>query len=190
MKEVDRRTFFKIGLAVATGAVVNEAIYPVKAKLNEEVEKVTNYQAGNASQRTEIEETCKDTSDKLDCYQNFDYSTADKIYAITVGPVTEESVFRGLPSLMLSGVDKREDPFRDVLTGTGGLGLARRELLVGIGTSFLFGLAHNITSKGIDTKTIPASMTFAGGLYWYLQRKLGIASNIATHAMHNFKAVW
>lgn len=197
MQEMDRRIFFKFGLAVAAGVAINEATSPFKIKLDEGVRQVTGHPTGNAGQLAELEEDCKDTSDKLGCYKNFEYSTANKVYATTAAPIIEETQYRGMPSLMLSRVDGREKPLKDMLIGTDdGIRMTRKELLVGIVTSFLFGLTHNITGEGlniktvsVETKTIPASIIFSGGIYWYLQRKFGIVSNIAAHTMHNFKAI-
>lgn len=191
MKEINRRTFLRWGATLATGVAVGEFMIPVKVRLNEVVEQATGHPSGNASLRQEIEEACKDSDldNVQNCVQNYQFPTADKVMDIVVEPIGGELLFRGLPSGMVSEMEDRDDPIIDVLSGTGRLGMTRRELLVGVATSIIFRAIHNITDKGIDTKTIPASQTVGGMVYWYLQRKLGIAANILAHVWNNFRAL-
>jgi len=95
---------------------------------------------------------------------------------------------------MLSDVQSNdlETALRHVFLGTGlesGAGLTRRELLIGGLSSLFFGAAHNLTSSGFDTQTIPASQIYGGGVYWYFQRKFGIAANLTAHIYNNLRAV-
>lgn len=188
MKEIDRRTFFRVGAALAAGAVVAEVALPLKRKAEDLVEKTTGRPAGNAYLNHKIEDACKDSSNQTECVQNYEFSTFDKVYGIGIVPAIEEMAWRAIPSHILSQKEHREDPFGDVVFGTGSFGLTRRELIFGAITSILSGISHNVISyKEIDTKTTPASQTVGEMIYWYLQRKLGIASNLGAHSWNNFR---
>lgn len=190
MKEFNRRTFLKVGATLVTSVAVEELMAPVKVKINEDVEQATGQRAGNAGGYQEIEDACKDAANEQECFQSYQPPTVDKIIGIIVAPPQEELLFRGVPSGLVSASEHKDNPITDVLTGAGGgLGMTRRELLVGVGSSVIFGAVHNITNQGIDTKTIPASQTVGGIVYWYLQRKFGIAANTLAHAWNNFKAM-
>lgn len=67
--------------------------------------------------------------------------------------------------------------------------MSRREFGAGLALSTLFGALHNITEKGIDTRTIPASQTLGGMAHWYLQRKFGLLANTTAHFLNNAIAV-
>ena len=188
MKEIDRRTFLKAAVTVTTGVAIGEFKFPVGVKVNEAVGEITGHPTGNAYLRQKVEEACKNNANSQDCAQHYEFSTADKVNSIVLTPPLEELAFRGFPAGLVSSLEHREDPVADVFTGTGGLGMTRREFIIGVTSSALFGVVHNVTDKGIDTKTIPASQTIGGMVYWYIQRKLGIAANTLAHASNNFRA--
>lgn len=189
MSEIDRRTFLKVGATLAAGVAVGEFMVPVNIKVNEVLEEATGHPTGNAAIIQEIEASCKNADNPQACVQNYEFSTDDKVKGIVVAPIQEELIFRAVPSGIVSATEDREDPIADVLTGTGGFGMSRREFIGGAASSVIFGALHNITDKGIDTKTIPASQTLGGMVSWYLQRKLGIAANTIAHVVNNFKAL-
>lgn len=189
MKEISKSTFLKVGAALVTGVVVGDFKASVNVKVNEAIKQATGQRAGNAGTYQKIEVACKDADNKQACFQSYKPSTSDKIIGIVVAPPQEELLYRGIPSAMVSTMEDREDPIADVVSGTGRLGISRCELFVGIGSSVIFGAVHNITDKGIDTQTIPASQTVGGMVYWYLQRKFGIVANTIAHAWNNFKTL-
>lgn len=165
---------------------MGEITVPLADAVDKTVEQVTGYPAGNVGARQE-KEVCGTNAQK--CGQYYELSTAGKIAALTVITTFEEVLFRFMPSVLLSAVEKRGNPVRDTFIGTGGLGMTRRELIVGAVTTAAFGAAHNITKdgKGFDTSKIPASQTIDGAVYWYLQRKFGIVANTFAHTWHNLK---
>lgn len=189
MKEIDRRTFIKFGVSAVVGVVVEGLVNPIKPQINNFTERVTGLSAGNASLHQQIEDDCKNSPNPQECIENYEFSLPMKAYGIVVAPIQEEIVYRGMPSYFVSDKEGRQDPVSDILLGTGGIGMTRRELLFGGISSVIFGAVHNVTNKGIDLKTIPASQTFGGAIYWYLQRKLGIFANIFAHMTNNIKAL-
>lgn len=187
--ERDRRSFLKLGVAAGIGLVVGETKIPVGRIINRAVEKTTNRPTGNANQRQQMEEHCAKSDDFNTCVQHFKYTPKQNTYNICIGPTLEEFAFRANPSFIVSMLEQREDPVAVVLYGTGGWSMTRRELFAGVLSSIFFGLTHNLTSTGIDTKTIPASITFSGMIYWYLQRKFGFVANTLAHAWFNFRVL-
>jgi hypothetical protein len=113
-------------------------------------------------------------------------------------PVLEEVVYRGLPSFIMDGgfksngqkdTDRSDIPLRNTLTGTRSIGsLSRKEMIAGGVSSLAFGFFHNITKKGIDTRTVPAQQIGFGSLLWCLQRRFGLGSNLVAHAAYNARA--
>lgn len=188
MREIDRRTFIKLGAVTVVGVAAEEFLVPAMIKVDRAIEETTGQPAGNANLRQIIEKKCENSQSPQECFQNYRYSSEEKVAGIVFAPVVEEVLFRSIPSWIVSTSEGRKDPVGDVLTGTGGLKMTRREFFAGAVTSILYGAVHNITERGIDTKTIPSSNTIIGMVFWYLQRKLGIASNILAHALYNFKA--
>lgn len=190
--EIGRREFLKYGGAAVIGTVTGVIEFPVAVKVSEAVSDFTGKQEGNAESLNRREQACKETADKEWCIQNYENSIARKIAAVTTTPVLEEGVFRALPSMVLGDKEgKRYKKYpEDMLGGVSpGIGLSRRELLVGSLSLLVFGGAHNITSKGFDTRFIPVTQTLGGMLYWYLQRKFGAISNIAAHSVFNLRAI-
>lgn len=190
MKESGRRKFLKFGSKALMGGVAGSIFYPVAQKARQEVEKQTGRSMSNANMRANIEAQCKDRDDLEQCAKEYVYSPTTLGNSIVVAPIIEELTYRGLPSLHYMGDES--GGMNTLINGTGGLTLSRREVLLGIASSTVFGLMHNITQTkdglGIDTKTIPVSQSVAGLGYWYLQRKLGIAANIAAHMIYNVRA--
>lgn len=185
---IDRRNFLKTCAGICALELTNTCMPSAKIFVNQAVEKATGHPTGNA-QITKRQRMDCPPNEATNC-PTLELSKDEKILAIAISPPLEETMFRVFPSLTISAIDdNRKNPIKDVLWGTGGLGMTRREILVGIGSSLSFGLLHNITTRGIDTNTIPASQTLGGMIYWILQRKFGIfASNIA-HIRNNYNAI-
>lgn len=189
MKEINRREFLRFATTITAGAAVGEFLPPVKEQVDEIVEEATGHPTGNAGFREEIAERCQNSENAQKCRENYEFPPADKVMGIVTGPITEEIYYRALPSAVLSKFEDTDHLFADILSGTGRLTMSRRELLFGAISSLVFGLTHNITNKGFDTKTIPASLTLSGAVYWYLQRKFGVVANTLAHIWNNFKTM-
>lgn len=173
-----------MGIAIIAGVATGEALIPVTRFTVAETEKLTRRQIGNAGV---IEEKCGDAADKKDCIENIKSSEMEKVHGIVYAPVFEEIFFRGLPSFILDGIEKREVFSRRFMNGS--LGMSRRELITGVISSVVFGGFHNLTQKGIDTETIPAPQIIGSFPLWYLQRKFGTVSNVIAHAFFNFRVM-
>lgn len=188
-----RREFLQGLAAVSIGVGVSEIAIPVKTSLNEWVKEETGMNTGNAYVRELIEEDCKKADDVQECVEEWEPSPALKIQSVVVAPVLEEANYRAFPSFVSSLIQHQDEDLavREIFTGEQQhqLGMGRRDLIIGAMSTIVFGFMHNITESGIDTKTIPASQMLGGGLYWYLQRKLGIVSNIAAHVWNNWRAM-
>ena len=191
MKEIDRREFLKFGAAACAGVATNLILTPVSLGANKATEKITGNPAGNANTSEKAEKACEDSENKEKCVNEYKFSNAEKTLFTFVTPINEEVAYRALPSLVVSEMDNRPEPFKDIVGGTwSDIGMTRRELLFGVASSVIFGALHNITDSGVDLKTIPTSQTMAGGVYWYLQRKFGVVSNTVAHVLNNFRALW
>lgn len=178
--EIDRRKFLKLSGSVAAGILTGEFTTFTRNPINKFTEESTGRPAGNASINQHIEESCKNADIPEDCIENYEYSNDEKFGFVMAAPTVEEFLFRFAPSSLLSETEAPNNQ---------SLGMTRRELIVGATSSLAFGVYHNFTTKGLDTKTIPASQTFSGMIYWYLQRKLGFASNTVAHLWNNFRAL-
>lgn len=187
MMTATRREFCKkAAKAVFAGVVGGEFIGYAGDFLDKTVKEVTTHPTGNAGTKRKIEADCKDSGNVGECIKNYKFSTHDKIERIIFNPIVEEFSFRAVPSAILSQGKGSGNTFvDDVFSGTGGLGMKKRELRAGAITSVIFGAAHNFTRTGVDTETIPAAQTFGGMVLWYLQRKFGYAANTFTHALVN-----
>lgn len=88
-----------------------------------------------------------------------------------LGPVIEEALFRALPTGFIDKNDKR----------------SRWE--IGIPTSLLFALTHNLKKEESGelqfTKSIPISQFMGGLFYWYLMREKGYIHATMAHSMNN-----
>lgn len=187
--EINRRTFLKIVISATIGGLISECSLPLGIAANQAVEQQTNFKSGNAAYETTKNIQCSSQQDRQKCIDTFQPTTSEKIYGVTIGPVIEEIQFRGLPSFFLSIYEKKENPAYTTLMGTHELKISRREFICGIISSLLFSLAHNITESGVNTDTIPASIAVDGMILWLIQRKIGIAGNIAAHSWHNYRAI-
>lgn len=190
---MDRRTFLKISIALVAGAATGEVLRVLKNPVEKSVNRATGSPSGNAYIKQKVEEACKNNTYPQECTQNYEFSASHKVMGIVVSPILEELIFRATPSFILSSIENRENAnvienaIADTFSGTGGLKMNRREILVGAITSLLFGGYHNVTESGLDTKTIPASETLGGIALWYLQRKFGVLANTSAHALYNIK---
>lgn len=190
MEDISRRQFITF-LATGTAGMIAGALgIPIEIAATEEVKKQYKVEVGNASVKNAIVNGCKtknnNTKDFNDCITEYK-PTADEIFAsVAVAPITEEITFRALPSALVS-IKDNDDPLKIVINGKrdGGLGLTRREIIVGVISTMIFGAMHNITGNGFDTKTIPVPQMIVGAINWYLQRKLGIVSSICSHMTSN-----
>lgn len=190
MREFGRRKLFRLGLAVAVGGVTGNALFHTSIELNKAVSEATGYQAGNAYLISRRKVACQESVDQVKCVQDFQ-SSIDKVTGVVLAPISEELIYRVSPSagLDLYNKDGPELILKNLIQGRGGIGLTRRELILGLATSLIFGLRHNSSKEGIDTQTIPSSQTLGAFTYMYLQRKLGVFANITSHAVLNFRAL-
>jgi hypothetical protein len=181
---LSRRDFLKrIRTAAGIGAAVSIIDLPVEVTLNIGVENYTHFEAGNAAIREERERACLATEDPEACLSEYKFTNRQKFETVVIAPPLEEIIFRGVPSAFCK--NESSDDLNHLVVGTGNRGLTRREVIFGAVTSVIFGALHNVTGDGFDTSTIPVSQTFGGGFYWYLQRRFGIISNIASHTAFN-----
>lgn len=189
---MDRRSFLRGAIGVGVGAGLGLFVTPhVAEHVNEGVSDVTGRPTGNASWDQMVKDACAEEKDPARCERDYEPTLDDKINAQVMAPVMEEVMFRGIPSFVLDAVtdDWNNDPVEVVAGGTEPFKFSRKELIVGAVSSLVFGAVHNITSKGVDTNTIPASQTADGFLYWCLMRRFGIASSMASHAAFNYRAL-
>ncbi len=194
MKEVSRRTFIKGMLGVVIGVGSGLALESQNGNINTAVEEHTSFKSENAFKQQMAADECSKSSDFDSCVSNYRFPVSDRIIYSTLYPVIEEGAYRGLPSFLLDAssnslrdIDNVEIAAKSFISGSGGLTLSRRELLVGIPASLIFGLSHNVTEKGFDTNTIPTVQTTGGLMLWYLQRKFGFGSNTSAHIAFNLR---
>jgi hypothetical protein len=188
MKEIpiSRRSFLKLVGGACTGAVVGSITPEAALKVDSAVHEVTGIRSGNANAHAMLDK-CAD-SGRSDCNEP-QLTPQLELNATIIAPVVEEAMFRAVPSFKVSVNDKSRDPFADWVFGSGESSFTRRSVLAGTASSLLFGLYHNITVKGVDLKTIPASQAIVGGVLWCLQRRFGIAANTIAHMSHNYTAL-
>lgn len=187
-----RRSALKGLVGIGVGSLVGyTALPPVATGLNQVVSDVTGRPTGNAAGRQRIEDACFDEPQTEVCISEYKYSVADRLRACIVGPTWEELFFRALPSGALDFATERRDSNVSATVSQVVVGESRfngPEIATGVASSVVFGALHNITKKGVDTRTIPASQTMVGLVFWGLMRKFGVASSIAAHSALNFKA--
>lgn len=191
-RAVDRRSFVRSALGVGVGASLGLFITPPVAEfVNDGVSDLTGISTGNASWDQMVKDECAEKHDPGRCETEFEPTLGIEISTQIEAPVMEELLFRGLPSLILDAAtdDYSNDPLKVIVGGTEPFRFSRKEAVVGAVSSIVFGAAHNLTSKGIDTNTIPASQIVDGFLYWCLMRRFGIASSMASHAAFNFRSL-
>jgi membrane protease YdiL (CAAX protease family) len=104
------------------------------------------------------------------------------VVGAVVGPLIEELVFRGAPSLVSDWITHKRDAPR------WGLGLV---------TTLLFGALHNFTTAAtehslqlapdlhFDLQSIPIPQILVGFYCWHLMRTRGFWANALAHMFHN-----
>lgn len=187
-RSVSRRKFLKIGAGAALGFASPLILAPVVKEIILKTEELTRKPAGNAGRTEKVEAACPDT-DLSECLRSYEISESDKFIGSFLSPASEELAFRFVPSIMVEDSNYK-DPYDISIEGSDTLGMTRREILVGVASSIIFGLVHNVTDKGINTKYIPSTQAFLGFVYWWLQRKFGVLSNYAAHASWNFLSLY
>lgn len=189
MKEIDRRAFLKLGISCAAGVVAGEFMSFVGSPVEKAARKITNHPIGNSGTNQKIEIACENNENPQACAQNYRFTSSDKVRGTLFMPILEEGIFRAFPSYILSSIEDRKNPDYDVMLGTEGVGMTRREIMVGTISSLMFGILHNVggRKKFVDTRTIPVFQTMAGMGLWYLQRKFGVVSNTLAHIWVNFR---
>lgn len=185
-KEMSRRSFLYAAGALAAGLAAGGLAHQLAQPVNDAVEEATGHPTGNANLQEALRDNCADGADVQICVEEQQKSLPYKVITRVLGPLLEEGVFRALPSAILSTLQGSREVEAEVKFGTGGVGMNRDELLVGGTSAVVFAAYHNLTPSGVDTTTIPASQLADGMIYWYLQRKLGFASNTLAHAVFNW----
>lgn len=181
-ERVERRDFLRMGLEVVAAVALESVSVPAKKKIEEVVTEVTGRSTGNANFKTSS--SCPDVGVRP-CNQA--YRPEEVLVHTIIPPIIEEPIYRAVPAYVLNKFEKNETPLRDVMTGAGGLGMTRREALVGVVTAGLFALSHNVTAYGVDTRPIPVSQFLLGCETWYLQRKGGLPGAVVAHGVNNYK---
>jgi len=187
---IDRRSFLRscigAGLGVGLSATVR---IPLNIELSEKVTELTGVETGNASLHQFIKDECETAVDSEYCEEHWEPSLGMQLNSEVVGPILEEYFFRVIPSGYLDKWEDKEAEHSDIVNeGTEPFHFTRKEAVVGAISSLIFGLGHNWTGRGIDTKTIPASQTASGFFYWYLMRRFGVAASITAHSAYNYRA--
>ncbi len=194
MPEIDRRKFLRavvgvpIGVAVSAGSAIPEWGSAIL------IENMTDMEAGNANTEQMLQDNCVDIEGDGVC-DSYEFSPSEEAMITLTAPVVEEVFFRAMPSAFLDELESENDPtvagtLGDMIIGTEGKGLSRRELIVGGLSSFAFGIAHNDTSNGFNTNFIPVPQMIFGMSMWWLQRRFGMLSNITAHISRNSAALW
>lgn len=186
MTEVDRRIFLRALISPFVGFTTATIVGPVIAGLGDGMQQLLGYPTGNAGIQALAEDSCRDALNTEECIQDFRLPDSEKTVSTVIAPVFEEGLFRATPSFVLSIRDRNEDnPLGILIGGTGRIGMTRRELGVGIISSVLFAVGHNLTQGGFDANTIPAHLAVMGFGLWYLQRKFGALASISAHVTNN-----
>lgn len=184
-RKLSRRKFLRLSSSAIYGGVVGAGALPLAGGTSTFVtEKITGKNSGNADFIERVERDCEDSSDPA-CEDNYKFNfTPVQTYGLVVeAPITEELIYRAVPSLLLSA-SNNEDVVDTFLYGSDG-NLVKKELTAGIATSVVFGLRHNLTPSGFRTDVIPTSQILAGFGFWGLMRRKGIAANVAAHSALN-----
>jgi hypothetical protein len=203
---MSRLEFLKLSVTMPIGAVAGYALERTNASVSEGVKAVTHLPTGNASMQHHTQAVCEQSSDPKACVAEGPQITKEqRTKMIGLSPILEELTYRTAPSVALdmyegltggpslTAFQNAADAPRHTILGSPNRGipgmLSRRETIAGAVTSVLFGLSHNVTRQGIDRRTIPVTQTLHGGIYWYLQRRLGLASNVAAHTVVDTRAL-
>jgi hypothetical protein len=112
--------------------------------------------------------------DKEELERIFKNTSISDVIAITfAGPLSEETIFRLLPSKIIDYLSRNKNS---------------HWWEVGIPISFLFAFAHNLDfdEEGLKfQKAIPLSQFMGGLFYWYLMRERGFSHAVLAHSTHN-----
>lgn len=185
---ISRRELVRAAIGIPVGAAVAMADFGTTPHIDEAVTDLTNHPTGSAGVTQALNEQCGKASDQLKCEEEF--ARSRMLRAVTITPLSEEFTFRAIPSMVLDSLseDGEEQAMPNVIRGANRKMLSRGELITGVISSLIFGALHNLTDKGWDTRTIPASQTVGGFIFWCLQRRLGFLSNVTSHAVFNWRA--
>lgn len=163
---IERRAFLKAAGIVVAGPIFAYGSRAVEPQIDADVERHTDFTSGDL--RGEAQAAHPST------LQN-----------PAIQAITEEVIFRAGPSVYPSwkGMLHINEPLRDVVIGVKKDHdlTTRREFLAGGLSTLVYSGYSNLTDRGIDAKTIPASPAFRGLGLWILQRKLGIVANTAAN---------
>lgn len=185
-----RRQFLSSFAGAAAGAALAATALPEALHITADASsRLTNKPAGNASAGERINESCPDVDtdqEAAQCYLEFFESPSTFIGDCVVAPVVEETGFRGIPSLLMDRKLPDDEALNHLVFGTEKLRFSRRELLVGAISSLLFGAAHNVSPKGINTEVLPTPQVVSGMYYWGLARKFGLPSSMLAHGALNY----
>lgn len=121
-------------------------------------------------------------SEQVELWRQQDF--LDKVFftvrGVVVGPELEERVLRGIPSSIVGK----------------GIGSREKRWDVGIPTSLLFALGHNLNIDFKELKVdfiplkefIPLTHFVSGVFYWYLMRERNLDHAVLAHRIHNAEA--
>jgi hypothetical protein len=198
----NRRGALRLLMALPVGYAVGEVL-PEVGKATDAVTDSAGIQTGNPG--------LQDLVKKMTGNQSSDAKIPESLRPMVgfQGPIAEELAFRALPSAGITIFEERRaargeekipltrdqrvdialKTVNDVMVGTSGYKLSRREMIVGAISTAFFGATHNITPNGIDTKSVPAFQAVAGGILWYVNRKFGLVASSIAHMTNNLKAL-
>lgn len=175
-----RRGLFRGVAGLCVGAVVGAEVTPnLSLQVAHATTELTAKPAGNASIGQEIKEACGEQPTR-ECIEEEYLTPEERIEATITAPLGEEMLFRSLP-LMLA--DHQLD--MHLLVGHGLEKPSRRHLIASVFSTVLFAAAHNVTSTGFDTKTIPSPQFVDGFIYYGLAYTFGVPTSIVAHGFHN-----
>lgn len=186
-----RRSFLKGLAGVGAGSVLGYAVLPPVARRTDEVvSDVTGRPTGNAGVRRRIQDECSTEEQPRTCESSYELTSTERFETCVLVPINEELLFRAGPSIVFDHIAQEhvKSPVEIVKEGTNTSKFSIKEVVAGIVSSIVFGAAHNFTSKGVDTKTIPSSQTMGGFALWGLMRKFGIGSSVVAHGAFNYRA--
>lgn len=184
MTEFNRRAFLRMGTGVVAGLATGTALLPVNISIAEGIKQATGIRVGNTHLEDAFAESCNSQGlSKAECFDEVKkVFTENEPFFTVIGPVTEEILFRGLPSFFLSATNPEEDPMTTIFGRSESL-LSKRELAAGIISTALFAGMHSLTKKGLEG--IPVPQAISGFSFWYLQRRFGFLANTLAHITHN-----
>lgn len=191
---ISRREFFsKAGTPLLAGLAAGTLLVPVGLAANAITENTTNHPAGNANIDSQVQKACAEDEDPIKCMDNYELPKDTKLRAVIDAPISEELIFRAFPSVAVDTIESVKDDYDEncenpllvLARGTNRKHFTRGEVIAGVGSTLLFGAAHNITNQGFNTRMIPSSQLIGGGVAWVLQRRFGFLANTSAHATLN-----